>query len=102
VSTFIIQHQYLFGFWWKRNEKVALVAFLVSWAVACFATFAAPYLPTWYTNIHIAYQIAVISLVIMVIGNLVCEGKPGYFKSQEWFQSDSYRMYLEEKKNGNA
>lgn len=93
---------YLFGFWWKRNEKVGLAAFLVSWAVACFATFAAPYLPGWYTNIHIAYQIAVISLVIMVIGNLVCEGKPGYFKSPEWFQSDSYRMYLEEKKNGNA
>ena len=93
---------YLFGLWWKRNTKVALISFFASWAIACFATFAAPILPEWYANIHIAYQIAVISFVIMLVGNLVTSGKPGYFKSREWFESEAYHMYLQEKKEGNA
>lgn len=93
---------FLFGFWWKRNEKVTVTAFLVSWAVACFATFAQPILPQWYTDIHIAYQITAISFLIMLVGNLMCKGKPGYFKSREWKQSEGYRIYLMEKKNGNA
>ena len=29
-------------------------------------------------------------------------GKPGYFKSDEWFESEAYRIYLEEKAAGNA
>lgn len=94
---------FLFGFWWKRNEKVALTAFIVSFLLASFATFAAPILPTWYTEIHISYQIAIVSIVIMIIGNLVSKNsKPGYFKSKEWFESEAYRDYLEEVKNGNA
>lgn len=94
---------YLFGFWWKRNEKVAVTAFIASFIVASFATFAEPILPQWYTNIHISYQITIISFVIMIVGNLICKDtKPGYFKSSEWFESEAYRDYLEEVKNGNA
>ncbi|HIV17535.1 MAG TPA: sodium:solute symporter family protein [Candidatus Alectryocaccobium stercorigallinarum] len=94
---------YLFGFWWKRDERVALTAFIASFAVASFASFASPILPAWYNNIHISYQVMVVSLLIMIIGTAMSKNaKPGYFKSREWFESEAYRDYLEEVKSGNA
>lgn len=94
---------YLFGFWWKRSLKVGMTAFLGSWIVANIWTFF-PSLPEaiGLGNVHIAYVIVVISAAVMIIGNLITKGKPGYFKSDEWFQSEAYRIYLEEKAAGNA
>ena len=94
---------YLFGFWWKRSLKVGMTAFLGSWIIANIWTFF-PALPEaiGLGNVHIAYVITVISAAVMVIGNLITKGKPGYFKSDEWFESEAYRIYLEEKAAGNA
>ena len=94
---------FVFGLWWKRNKTVGILAFVVSWIVATVWTF----FPNMTTalhmgNVHISYIIIVISLAILVIGNLVTKGKPGYFHSEEWYQSEAYKIYLEEKAKGNA
>lgn len=94
---------YMFGFWWKRSLKVGVMAFLASWVIANIWTFF-PAVPNaiGVGNLHIAYVITIVSLIICVVGNLVVKGKPGYFKSNEWFESEAYRIYLEEKALGNA
>lgn len=94
---------FLFGLWWKRNLKVGITAFLASWIVATVWTFF-PALPDaiGMGNVHISYVIIVVSLGVLIIGNLITKGKPGYFKSEEWKASEAYRIYLEEKASGNA
>ncbi len=94
---------FLFGLWWKRNLKVGILAFLLSWIIATVWTFF-PAFPEaiGMGNVHISYVIIVVSLAVLIIGNLVTKGKPGYFKSEEWKKSEAYRIYLEEKANGNA
>lgn len=94
---------FMFGLWWKRNLKVGITAFLLSWIVATVWTFF-PQLPNviGLGGVHISYVIIVVSLAVLIIGNLVTKGKPGYFKSEEWLNSEAHRIYLEEKANGNA
>lgn len=94
---------YMFGFWWKRSLAVGVTAFIGSWVVANIWTFF-PAVPEaiGMGNVHIAYVIAVLSFVICVVGNLIVKGKPGYFRSDEWFESEAYRIHLEEKAAGNA
>lgn len=94
---------YMFGFWWKRNLKVGMVAFIGSWVIANVWSFF-PAVPEaiGMGGVHIAYVITVVSVVILVVGNLITKGEPGYFKSKEWKESEGYRIYLEEKKLGNA
>lgn len=94
---------FIFGMWWKRNKKVGIMTFVVSWMVATAWTFLLninPNLPI--ANIHISYVIVVVSLVILIVGNLVTEGEPGYFHSKEWKESEAYKIYLDEKAKGNA
>lgn len=94
---------FVFGMWWKRNKVVGVLAFTVSWLIANIWTFL-PSVPEalHMGNVHISYVIVVVSLAILVIGNLVTKGEPGYFRSKEWRQSEAYRIYLEEKAKGNA
>ena len=94
---------FIFGLWWKRNAVVGVTAFAASWVIATVWTLF-PQVPQalHMGNVHICYVIIVVSLVVLVVGNLVCDGKPGYFRSQEWFQSEEYKIYLEEKAKGNA
>lgn len=84
---------FIFGMWWKRNKKVGIMTFVVSWIVATAWTFLLnidPNLPI--ANIHISYVIVVVSLVILIVGNLVTEGEPGYFHSKEWKESEAYKI----------
>jgi hypothetical protein len=53
-------------------------------------------------NVHISYIILIVSLVILVGENLLTEGRPPYFRSEEWYSSEAYRIYMEEKAKGNA
>ncbi len=94
---------FVFGLWWKRNKKVGILAFTASWLIANIWTFF-PAVPEalHMGNVHISYVIVAVSLMILVVGNLVSTGKPGYFRSEEWRQSQAYRIYLEEKAKGNA
>ncbi|MDR3766818.1 MAG: sodium:solute symporter family protein [Butyricicoccus sp.] len=94
---------FVFGLWWKRNKKVGILAFVASWIVANIWTFF-PSVPQalHMGNVHISYVIIAVSMVILVVGNLISKGKPGYFRSEEWRQSQAYRIYLDEKAKGNA
>lgn len=94
---------FVFGLWWKRNKKVGILAFTASWLIANIWTFF-PEVPEalHMGNVHISYVIVAVSLVILVACNWVSTGKPGYFRSEEWRQSQAYRIYLEEKAKGNA
>lgn len=94
---------FVFGMWWKRNAKVGVLTFVISWLVATFWTFGTGVLEKFgLENIHVSYVIIVVSLAVLIIGNLVTKGRPGYFKSEEWYQSGEYQIYLEEKANGNV
>lgn len=93
----------VFGLWWKRNAMVGILAFAVSWMTATVWTFFPGMTKALHMgNVHISYIIVFISLAILIIGNLFCKGKPGYFRSREWYQSEEYRIYRMEKENGNA
>lgn len=94
---------FVFGLWWKRNKTVGILAFIVSWLVANIWTFF-PQVPEMLHmgNVHISYVIIAVSLLVLVIGNLITKGQPGYFRSEEWRQSQAYRIYLEERAKGNA
>ena len=95
---------FIFGMWWKRNAKVGVLTFVISWIVATFWTFGTSILEKVHLeNIHVSYVIIVTSLLVLIIGNLVAkDSKPGYFKSKEWFDSEEYRIYCQEKANGDA
>ncbi|MDD4370631.1 MAG: sodium:solute symporter family protein [Anaerostipes sp.] len=93
---------FIFGLWWKRNKTVGILAFVVSWIVATIWTFFPNMTKVLHMeNIHISYIIVLISLLILVVGNIVTEGEPGYFHSEEWYQSEAYKIYLDEKSKGN-
>ncbi len=94
---------FVFGLWWKRNNKVGILAFVASWIMATLWTFFPNMTKALHMgNVHISYIIVAISLLILVIGNLVTEGRPAYFKSEEWHNSEAYKIYLQEKAVGNA
>lgn len=94
---------FVFGLWWKRNEKLAITAFVASWMVATVWTFFPGMTEALHLgNVHISYIIIIVSLVILIPGNLILKGKPGYFHSAEWKSSEAYRIYLQEKASGNA
>lgn len=94
---------FVFGLWWKRNSKISIAAFIASWLFATLWTFF-PSMTEMLNlgNVHISYIILIVSLVILVGGNLLTEGRPAYFRSEEWYSSEAYRIYIEEKANGNA
>ena len=87
----------------EKNKKVGILAFTASWLIANIWTFF-PEVPEalHMGNVHISYVIVAVSLVILVACNWVSTGKPGYFRSEVWRQSQAYRIYLEEKAKGNA
>ena len=92
---------FVFGMWWKRSAKVGILTFAISWIAATFWTFGTGLLEKLHLeNIHVSYVIIVVSLAVIIIGNLVTEGKPGYFKSEEWLNSEEYKIYLSEKAKG--
>ncbi len=105
VYSFMIPVVFLiiFGLWWKRNKTVGILSFIIPFVVATIWTLF-PAFPDaiGLGNVHIAYVIIVVSLVILIVGNLICKGEPGYFRSAEWLKSKEYEMYQEEKAKGNA
>lgn len=75
----------VFGLFWKRNNKVAGVALAVSWIFNVIWSFTT--LPDaiggFIGGLTNPYVTLILSLVILVVGNLVCEGEPGYFKAKK-------------------
>ena len=44
--------------------------------------------------------ILAVTLILQIIGNLILPGKPGYFRSDEWTDSEQFKIDLEEKNKG--
>ena len=74
----------VFGLFWKRNSKVAGTALAVSWIlnVLWSLTPLPSYLGGFIGGLTNPYVTLIVSVVILVIGNAVCGGKPGYFKEK--------------------
>ena len=74
----------VFGLFWKRNSKVAGLALAVSWILNVLWSLTP--LPAsiggFIGGLTNPYVTLIVSLVILIIGNIACKGKPGYFKEQ--------------------
>lgn len=73
----------VFGLFWKRNSKVAGLALAVSWVLNVLWSLTP--LPAsiggFIGGLTNPYVTLIVSLVILIIGNLACKGEPGYFKA---------------------
>lgn len=73
----------VFGLFWKRNSKVAGLALAVSWILNVLWSLTP--LPAsiggFIGGLTNPYVTLIVSLVILIIGNLACKGEPGYFKA---------------------
>lgn len=74
----------VFGLFWKRNPKVAGTALAVSWIlnVIWSLTPVPSYIGGFIGGLTNPYVTLIVSLVILIIGNLACKGEPGYFKAK--------------------
>lgn len=74
----------VFGLFWKRNSKVAGTALAVSWIfnVIWSLTPLPASIGGFIGGLTNPYVTLILSLVILIIGNLACKGEPGYFKAQ--------------------
>lgn len=74
----------VFGLFWKRNSKVAGTALAVSWIfnVIWSLTPLPANIGGFIGGLTNPYVTLILSLVILIIGNLACKGEPGYFKAQ--------------------
>lgn len=74
----------VFGLFWKRNSKVAGTALVVSWIfnVIWSLTPLPASIGGFIGGLTNPYVTLILSLVILIIGNLACKGEPGYFKAQ--------------------
>lgn len=74
----------VFGLFWKRNNKVAGTALGVSWVLNVFWSLTP--LPAsiggFIGGLTNPYVTLIVSVVILVVGNLACKGEPGYFKAK--------------------
>lgn len=72
------------GLFWKRNSKVAGTALAVSWIfnVIWSLTPLPASIGGFIGGLTNPYVTLILSLVILIIGNLACKGEPGYFKAQ--------------------
>lgn len=74
----------VFGLFWKRNNKVAGAALAVSWIlnVIWSLTPLPSYIGGFIGGLTNPYVTLIVSLVILIIGNLASKGEPGYFKAK--------------------
>ena len=54
-------------------------------------------------NVAVMWVVLITTIVVMCVGNL-CAGnaKKGYFRTDDWYNSEGYKVYLEEKGKGLA
>lgn len=85
------------GLFWKRNLKLAVANMITTWAVTNIWTFTPLPRLLGLENLNMIYIILLVTVIMQIGGNLALEGKPGYFKSDEWFKSEERKIYLQEK-----
>lgn len=71
------------GIWWKRHSGVAVSTLLIAWAAnAAWSFTSLPALLGFGTGASLnAYVTALVSVVVMLIGNMMVQGRPGIFRS---------------------
>ncbi len=74
---------FVFGLFWKRSIKVGATTIIVSWIVNLLWSFTG--LPAaiggFIGNLPNAYITMVLSIIVLVVGNLAVKGEPGYWKT---------------------
>ncbi|GAB2046491.1 hypothetical protein AGATL06_29940 [Agathobaculum sp. TL06] len=92
----------VYGLWWKRSNIVGTGTFLIVWLIANIWTFTDLKYVIGMGNVDMLYIILVLSVVLPIIGNCIFKTKQGYFHSDEWKQSEEYRLYQKDKHEGRA
>lgn len=87
------------GLYWKITKRWALFSLLFTWGVNCLWTFTP--LASWLglPKFHEAYVVSVVSLVLLLIGNLCLKGETAYFRSDAYLKSKEFRQYRDELNN---
>ncbi len=94
---------YIVGLWWKRSQAASLATLLIPWVLATLWTFTPLPSVLGMENVAIMWVILASTIVVAIVSNLLAKNaKKGYFRTDDWYQSEGYRLYLEEKKKGLA
>jgi len=76
----------LFGLFWKRNSNVALAMLILAWVANCVWSFTGLKEMLGMQQVGNPYITLGVTLLVGVIGNLICKGEKGYFKSEAYRQ----------------
>jgi SSS family solute:Na+ symporter len=76
----------VFGLFWKRNKNVAMTTLVVAWVLNILWSFTgvAAAIGGTIGSLPNAYVTLISTLVILIIGNLICKGEPAYCKVAEF------------------
>jgi SSS family solute:Na+ symporter len=74
----------VFGLFWKRSGVVAVSTLLVAWVVNSAWSFTPLPQILNMPNVPNAYVTLVVTFAIGIVGNLVTEGRNGFFRSEEY------------------
>ena len=89
----------IIGLFWKRNTGLAVATMALTWIVTNVWTFTSLPAVLGMENINMIWIILAITLIMQIIGNLILPGRKGYFRSDDWFESEQFAIY-ERKKHG--
>lgn len=92
----------VYGLWWKRSYIVGVGTFLIVYIVANIWTFTDLKFALGMQDVNMLYIVLVLSVVLPIIGNCIFKTKPGYFRSEEWKQSEEYQLFEQDKREGLA
>ena len=74
----------VFGLFWKRNATVAMATLISAWVANSVWSFSSISSVMGLPADINPYVTLVATLIVGVIGNLVMDGEPGFFKSEEY------------------
>lgn len=74
----------LFGLFWKRNTQVAMATLICAWIANSAWSFTSISSVLGLPGDINPYITLLVTLVVGIVGNLVMDGKPGFFKSDEY------------------
>ena len=87
----------IIGLFWKRNTGLAVATMALTWIVTNVWTFTSLPAVLGMENINMIWIILAITLIMQIIGNLILPGRKGYFRSDDWFESEQFAIYEREK-----
>jgi SSS family solute:Na+ symporter len=74
----------VFGLYWKRSSAVAVTTLIAAWTANSLWSFTSlPTLLNMQDGLN-PYVTLAVTLVVIIVGNLIVKGKPGFFSSAEY------------------